>query len=96
MAVIGCVFCTFLLLMASLFNVWFWPIFYGHFFNYVELDIDLGGLYFASSLKHVQQGVFISVAFMVAVLDDFGYDCLEEDFLASACDCFGMFFLIVA
>lgn len=94
MALFGCVFCTrsFLkTMLAMLANVWFCRIFI-LFLNDVEIAFYLGGLYFVSSLKHVQQGLFIYVALMVGVFYYRGYDCFDGDSFASACDCFGMLF----
>jgi len=99
MAVIGCVFCTLspLMTILAIINFWLCRIFYGYLFNYAEIvKPDLGGVFFVSSLKHVQQGMFIYVTLMAGVLYYRGYDCPEEDSPASECDGPGMLPGIIA
>jgi hypothetical protein len=77
MLVIGIVFCTLspLMLVMAFMNFYLCRVVYGYLFNFAEIvKADLGGPFFVSQLKHVQQGLFIYITLMAGVLFYRGYD----------------------
>jgi len=77
MLVIGIVFCTLspLMLILAFINFAFCRVAYGYLFNFAEIvKPDLGGPFFVSQLKHVQQSLFIYITLMAGVLFYRGYD----------------------
>jgi hypothetical protein len=77
MLVIGVVFCTLspLMLVLAFINFALCRAAYGYLFLYAEIvKADLGGPFFVSQLKHVQQCLFIYITLMAGVLFYRGYD----------------------
>merc|ERR1740138_683466 len=77
MLVISIVFCTLspLMLVLAFINFAFCRIAYGYLFNFAEIvKADLGGPFFVSQLKHIQQCLFIYITLMAGVLFYRGYD----------------------
>lgn len=71
MFVIGIVFCTLSPLMTVLcfINFAICRIFYGYLFCFAEsVKADLGGVFWVSSIKHLQQSLFIYIVLMAGVL----------------------------
>merc|ERR1719263_2753765 len=76
MLVISVVFCTLspLMVVLAFMNFAFCRIAYGYLFNFAEIvKPDLGGPFFVSQMKHVQQGLFIYITLMAGVLFYRGY-----------------------
>lgn len=76
MLVIAIVFCTLspLMTVLAIINFAFCRLSYGYLFCFAEIvKPDLGGPFFVSQLKHVQQSVFIYITLMAGVLYYRGY-----------------------